>query len=59
MSYCKFENTANDLEDCLETMGENDFDKEKLNSYEKAGHNKLIELCIAIACDFGNCVEDD
>ena len=59
MSYCRFENTARDLEDCLEAMCEIDFDRENLSSYEKRGYDRLLELCKNIACDFCDCFEDD
>jgi len=58
MSHCMFENTANDLEDCLEKMG-NDFNFDNLSEYEQEGYKKLIELCVDVACDFGNCKEQD
>ena len=60
MSYCRFENTSNDLEDCLEAMGGFDFDRKELSSeQEKQGYDRLIELCIEIACDYGDCEEMD
>lgn len=45
MSYCKFQNTADDLEDCFKAMEENNFDVENLSESERRGYEKLIELC--------------
>jgi len=53
MSYCRFENTAKDLQDCYENM-EGDLSKS-----EKYWYDELIKLCVNIACDFGNCTEDE
>jgi len=60
MSYCRFQNTLNDLEDCLEALS---YD-EKLSEEEERAKKRLIKLCEDIACDFGNCeacdeVDDD
>ena len=48
MSYCKFENTYNDLSDC-----ESDMD-EDLSPTEMAYRKKLIRLCCNIANDYGH-----
>lgn len=46
MSYCRFENTLSDLEDCYEHMDDNDLSKREIES-----RKKLIELCREIeAC---------
>jgi len=42
MSYCRFENTAQDLQDCLRAI-END-DVYDFSSYELNGFKKLIRL---------------
>lgn len=44
MSYCRFENTLRDLEDCSEHLDDTD-----LNEYEARARKKLIELCREIA----------
>jgi hypothetical protein len=60
MSYCRFENTANDLEECLEAMNAPKFDREELSSErEKRGYDRLLELCKDIACDFCDCSENE
>ncbi len=35
MSYCRFENTANDLQDCVNAIDRGETDE--LNEYEKSG----------------------
>ncbi len=45
MSYCQFENTANDLQQVYDTMVEGDGADSKLSVYEKAGKQRLIQLC--------------
>ena len=43
MSYCRFENTANDLDDCLQAIEDGKY--EDLNSYEQGGLSSLLTLC--------------
>ena len=43
MSYCRFENTANDLDDCLSAIEDGKY--EDLNSYEQGGLSSLLTLC--------------
>lgn len=47
MSYCRFENTVTDLNDCYNHMHDLD-----LSSDEEAKKKELIDLCKEIACDF-------
>ena len=47
MSYCRFENTARDLRDCLDAI-ENGAHTEDLNSYEKNGLEDLLSICETI-----------
>ena len=42
MSYCRFENTAKDLQDCVYTLDDNDV--EDLSSYEINGLRDLLDL---------------
>ena len=46
MSYCRFENTARDLADCVQAinMGQTD----ELNEYEIEGLKLLLNLCSEI-----------
>ena len=40
MSYCRFENTANDLEDCFDNWNEDD----DLSESEKEAKEKIVYL---------------
>ena len=42
MSYCRFENAAKDLQDCVYTLDDNDV--EDLSSYEINGLRDLLDL---------------
>ena len=42
MSYCRFENTANDLADCVSALMRNE--AEDLNHYELNGLERILEL---------------
>ena len=46
MSYCRFENTARDLRDCLDAIENEEIDD--LSSYEKDGLESLLEYCETI-----------
>ena len=50
MSYCRFENTAADLQDCYENMEETD----GLSSYEVSARQRLIRLAVEIAIEYGH-----
>ena len=50
MSYCRFQNTEGDLQDCYDNMEE----IEGLSKGELAARNRLIELCCNIAKQFGD-----
>ena len=43
MSYCRFENTARDLTDCVHAI--NDGELDDLSMYEVEGLQDLIHLC--------------
>ncbi len=43
MSYCRFENTANDLADCVSAIHRGD--TQELNTYEVQGLRRLLDLC--------------
>jgi len=51
MSYCRFENTLSDLQDCYENM---ETEKDDLSEKEKVALEELIELCNVIAQDFAD-----
>ena len=40
MSYCRFENTAQDLNDCLRAIQDGEMDD--LSQYERTGLNELL-----------------
>ncbi len=42
MSYCRFENTANDLQDCIYAIQDNEINE--MSEYEIRGAISLIEL---------------
>ena len=48
MSYCRFQNTLSDLEDCAENMGDN----ATLSESERRAMVRLIKLCGQIAADY-------
>ena len=45
MSYCRFENTLNDLRDCTEHL------YDELSGDEEKARKRLIELCKTIAAE--------
>jgi hypothetical protein len=57
MSYCRFQNTVQDLQDCYDNMGSigeyeddvSDNDRRELKSRER-----LIKLCVDIAIEYGD-----
>lgn len=54
MSYCRFENTASDLSDCVDHV------LEPLRSeYERDGRIKLVKLCVEVLELLGCEVKDE
>ena len=49
MSYCMFENTLHDLNDCFAYMKD-----ANISESEKVARKQLIELCTEIASEFGD-----
>jgi hypothetical protein len=49
MGYCRFENTAKDLLDCLGYL-----DDEPKSVSEKKARRKIIEMAVEIARDYGD-----
>ena len=43
MSYCRFENTARDLADCVSAVNRGEIDE--LNEYEAQGLIDILSLC--------------
>lgn len=54
MSYCRFQNTLSDLQDCAEAI----FQREPVSGEERYARAKLIKECVAILQDLGVTVED-
>ena len=52
MSYCRFENTARDLQDCVNAINRGEIDE--LNDYEVEGLRDILELCKEILDDQDN-----
>lgn len=59
MSYCRFQNTLADLQDCLDELYELDGDLSELYSAEKLAARSLIELCNEIVVSYGHVVDQD
>lgn len=57
MSYCRFENTYGDLQDCYDALSEKDLDE--LSESEKKYAKKLIKMCRDIADDFLDDEDDE
>lgn len=51
MSYCRFQNTLGDLQDCYDSMGE------ELSAEEERARKRLIKLCGNIWHDHADEVE--
>jgi hypothetical protein len=47
MSYCRFQNTLNNLLDCYEHI-----DNEELSEEEEKARKRLIDICTQIAEEF-------
>ena len=43
MSYCRFENTANDLKDCVWALNDQDIRQGDLGNYEIRGLKELLD----------------
>jgi len=52
MSYCRYENTLNDLRDCQTALQSDEYDVEKLSASEFNAMTRLIELCGEIYHEF-------
>lgn len=61
MSYCRFENTYNDLLECQQELEANSIRDIELNAneYEKPYIRKLIALCKEIADDYYDEIEEE
>ena len=61
MSYCKFENTFNDLNDCLTSLENSSIEEleENASTYEKSYIRKLINLCTEISQNYDQELDDE
>ena len=55
MSYCRFENTVNDMMDCIDNMDIS----ESASDYEKRARKTFVELCAQVVADHGDELEDE
>lgn len=55
MSYCRFENTLSDLEDCYENWDGRD----ELSHDEERAKKRLLQVCQNIVGDYGEEEEDE
>lgn len=53
MSYCRFRNTLQDLQDCYDNMDESD-----MGADEMRARKRLIELCMEIAENCADLIEE-
>ena len=53
MSYCRFENTLSDLNDCADALDDIDGDLSNLSDTEREAAERLIRLCKQIADSYG------
>ena len=56
MSYCRFENTANDLRDCIYAIEEGEYN-ESISNTEKRGLDEIFELAHRLVNDLEYDVE--
>ena len=54
MSYCRFENTPRDLQDCYANM-----DNDGLSKSEFYMRRRMVELCMSIANEYGDIIEQE
>ena len=54
MSYCRFQNTVGDLEDCYDHI---DLNENDLSQDEEDARERLIEICVDIALEYGDQID--
>ena len=59
MSYCRFQNTLTDLQDCMYKLYDLDGDLSEISISEKLAAKSLIELCNEIVVSYGHIVDQD
>ena len=53
MSYCRFQNTVDDLQDCFDHFGDDDISKEEFRA-----RKRLLKICKDIVGDYSEDEED-
>ena len=53
-SYCRFQNTVGDLEDCYDHI---DLNENDLSPNEEDARERLIEICVDIALEYGDQID--
>ena len=48
MSYCRFENTVSDLEDCFDHFDED------VTGPEESARSQMIRVCVDVALNYGH-----
>ena len=54
MSYCRFQNTVGDLEDCYDHI---DLNENDLSQDEEDARKRLIKICVDIALEYGDQID--
>mgnify|MGYP001208111355 CR=1 FL=1 len=52
MSYCRFENTVSDMEDCVNALCDVVYDGEDISNSERSRAKEFIRICKQIAEEF-------
>ena len=52
MSYCRFENTLNALQDCYDALQDGEAEDHDLSETEERAKVRLIELCTIISEEY-------
>ena len=52
MSYCRFQNTLEDLQDCVDALDEDTDPLARLSPEERVAAKRLLKLCKQLASDF-------
>ena len=56
MSYCRFENTLDDLLDCQEALFDEGVENDEDSKYEARARKELVRVCVEIANSYGDLV---
>ena len=58
MSYCRFTNTLEDLQDCRDALDDGAADDAELNPSERRAMERLVRLCESIAHRYADSIGD-